>query len=99
MTISQLKKTQQSYLAEFDRAVNRRRQALQKFFKYQINELKKLKNPNNPSHSRAVSMHKKMMALIHRSIMNNPMNSKCAWWKKTKNGLWYTTSKRRCEAR
>ena len=98
MTLKQLQRTHRSYLAEFDRAVIRRRKALVKFFNYQIAERKKLANPNNASVSQAVKMRKKMMGLIHRSIMNSANNPKCAYWKRTKKGLWYTTSKRRCMA-
>lgn len=98
MTLKQLKRTQQSYLAEFDRAVVRRRKALVKFFKHQITERKKLANPNNASTSHAVKMKMKMHNMIYRSVMNNAGNPKCARWKRTSKGKWYTTSKRRCMA-
>lgn len=98
MTLAQLKKTQRSYLAEFNRAVKRRRLDLLKFFRYQINERKKLSNPNNSRNSRAVKLKKKMHNMLYRSVMNNAGNSKCAHWKRTRNGDWYTTTSRKCVA-
>ena len=98
MTLKQLQKTHRSYLAEFDRAVIRRRKALVKFFNHQIAERKKLANPNNSRVSQAVKMKMKMYDMIYRSVMNNAGNPKCARWKRTSKGKWYTTSKRRCMA-
>lgn len=98
MTLKQLQRTHRSYIAEFNRAVIRRRKDMEKFFAYQIAERKKLANPNNASTIRAVKMHKKMMNLVHRSVMNGAGNPRCARWKRTRNGRWYTTSSRRCMA-
>ena len=43
-------------------------------------------------------MKKKMMNMLYRPVFNNAANPKCARWRKTKNGSWYTNNPRRCEA-
>jgi len=98
MTLKQLQKTHRSYLAEFDRAVARRRRDLVRYFAFHIRERRKMANPNNSTTSRSQKMKKKMLNLMHRSVFNSAANPKCARWRKTRNGSWHTTNPRRCEA-
>ena len=98
MTLGQLKRTHRSYLAEFDRAVKRRRADMVRFFAYQIRERKKMANPNKPSAAKAQKLKRKMMNFIHRSVFNNAANPRCARWKRLPGGQWYTTNPRRCPA-
>ncbi len=94
MTLKQLRKTQRSYLASFDRGVIRRRKAIVNFFAHQIKERKKIPNPKN---IRSIILRRKMMDMIHRSIYNNASRPSCARWYRTKKGTWYTTHSKRCE--
>lgn len=96
MTIKQLIRTQKSYLAEFDRAVVRRRAHLKNIMKNQLNIRKAAKNPNNSRTSQAVSLKKKLHDAIYRSIMNKAGNSKCGRWRRTRNGNW--NIRKRCDA-
>ena len=98
MTLKQLARMHKSYLAEFNRAAARRRRDLEKYFKYHMNQRKKLANPNNSTQPKAVKLKVKMMNMIHRSVMNSAANPRCARWMRAKKGGWYTTSKRRCMA-
>jgi len=95
MTLAQLKKTQRSYLAEFDRAVKRRRQDIVRFFAYQIRQRKKTIDPTAP---KARKLSRQMMNLLHRSVLNSASKPGCARWKRTPGGQWYTNNPRRCEA-
>jgi hypothetical protein len=94
MTVRQLERTQKLYLAEFDRAVKRRRSQLVSFFKKQIKVRKTVTRSNDP---KAVAMKKKMHNYLYYSVMNNVGRSGCAHWYKSK-GNWVTKHSRKCEA-
>jgi hypothetical protein len=96
MTIKQLIRANKSYLAEFDRAVVRRRAYIKKFMKTRLNARKAAKNPNNSTTRQAVSLKKKLHDAIYRSIMNKAGSSKCGRWRRTRNGDW--TIRKRCDA-
>ena len=98
MTLKQLRRTHRSYLAEFDRACERRRKYLVQFFAKQIQERKAAKNPNKSNTAHAVKLKKQMYNALYRSVMNKAGNTGCARWKRTRNGTWYTTKKHRCQA-
>ena len=98
MTLKQLQRTHRSYLAEFDRAVARRRRHILNFFKRQIQERKAHAKPNNSTSIKSQKLKKKMMNTLYRSVFNNASRPSCARWRRTRNGSWYTTNPRRCEA-
>lgn len=98
MTLKLLSKTHKEYLAEFDRAVKRRRRDLTRFFAYQIKQRKKMPDPNNSSRPAAVKLKKTMTEYLHRSIFNSVSKPKCARWHRYKNGFWSASKKGRCPA-
>jgi len=87
MTIKQLIRTQKSLLAEFNRAVVRRRANLKKVAANQLAMRRAAANPNNSTTPQAVRAKKKLYDTIYRSVMNKVSDPRCKRWTRRR-GNW-----------
>ena len=93
MTIKQLRLSHKRLLAQFERAVVRRRKALKKAMKTQM----RLRLTGSPKVKRAGRL---VSNAMYSGIMNKVGDPKCKPYKKSASGVWYcngcTLSRRRC---
>lgn len=87
MTIKQLIKMQKDYLAEYNRAVIRRRKQLVRVMTNQLKQRRASRSPNNSTTSQARKLKNKLYNTLHRSVLNNASRPKCMRWRKT-HGTW-----------
>lgn len=100
MTIKELIKMQKDYLAEYNRAVIRRRKQLTHLMANRLKQRLASRSPNNSTTSQSRKLKMKLMNTLHRSVFNNASRPKCMRWRKT-HGTWGGQSKNkywRCTA-
>ena len=100
MTIKQLIKMQKDYLAEYNRAVIRRRKYLVSMMANQLKQRRASRSPNNSTTSHARKLKMRLYNGLHRSVFDNASRPKCMRWRKT-HGTWggqAKTKRWRCTA-